>query len=72
MIARLRSVEFTGIEATPVEVEVDVARRGFAGTTLVGGGAIPKAGEMSLPNLLFDRVVFNAQARRYSWRSSRR
>ncbi len=36
MIARLPSVAFTGIEATPVEVEVDVARRGFASTTLVG------------------------------------
>lgn len=36
MVARLHSVTFSGIEAVPVEVEVDVARRGFAGVTLVG------------------------------------
>jgi magnesium chelatase family protein len=36
MIARLHSVAFHGIEAVPVEVEVDVARRGFAGATIVG------------------------------------
>ncbi len=36
MVARLHSVAFRGIEAIEVEVEVDVARRGFAGTTLVG------------------------------------
>ena len=36
MIARLHSVAFNGIEAVPVEVEVDVARRGFAGTAVVG------------------------------------
>ena len=36
MVARLRSATFSGIDAVEVEVEVDVARRGFAGTTLVG------------------------------------
>ncbi len=36
MIARLHSVAFHGIAAVPVEVEVDVARRGFAGATIVG------------------------------------
>ncbi len=36
MIARLQSVAFNGIEAVPIEVEVDVARRGFAGATIVG------------------------------------
>ncbi len=36
MIARLNSIAFNGIEAISVEVEVDVARRGFAGATLVG------------------------------------
>jgi len=36
MIARLNSVAFDGIEAIPVEVEVDVSPRGFAGPTLVG------------------------------------
>ncbi len=36
MIARLHSVAFHGIEAVPVEVEVDVARHGFAGTAVVG------------------------------------
>ncbi|MBI4719432.1 MAG: YifB family Mg chelatase-like AAA ATPase [Planctomycetes bacterium] len=36
MIARLNSVAFNGIEAVPIEVEVDVARRGFAGATIVG------------------------------------
>jgi magnesium chelatase family protein len=36
MIARLHSVAFHGIEAVPIEVEVDVARRGFSGTAIVG------------------------------------
>lgn len=36
MIAQLHSVAFSGIQAVPVEVEVDVARRGFAGATVVG------------------------------------
>ena len=36
MIARLQSVAFNGIEAVPVEIEVDVARRGFSGATVVG------------------------------------
>jgi len=36
MIARLQSVAFNGIDAVPVEIEVDVSRRGFAGATLVG------------------------------------
>ncbi len=36
MVARLHSATFSGIEAVPVEVEVDVARRGFSGATLVG------------------------------------
>ena len=36
MVARLHSATFSGIEAVPVEVEVDVATRGFAGPTLVG------------------------------------
>ncbi len=36
MIARLQSVAFNGIQAVPVEIEVDVARRGFAGATVVG------------------------------------
>ena len=36
MIARLNSVAFFGIEAVPIEVEVDVARRGFAGAVVVG------------------------------------
>lgn len=36
MIARLHSVAFNGIEAVPIEVEVDVARRGFSGATVVG------------------------------------
>ena len=36
MIARLHSVAFNGIEALPIEVEVDVAKRGFAGATVVG------------------------------------
>lgn len=36
MIARLHSIAFNGIDAVPVEVEVDVAHRGFAGTTIVG------------------------------------
>ena len=36
MIARLQSVAFHGIEAVPVEVEVDVSSRGFAGAMVVG------------------------------------
>lgn len=36
MIARLHSVAFFGIEASLIEVEVDVAKRGFAGTMIVG------------------------------------
>lgn len=36
MIARLHSVAFFGIDASLIEVEVDVANRGFAGTTIVG------------------------------------
>ena len=36
MVARLNSASFSGIEAVQVEVEVDVARRGFSGTNVVG------------------------------------
>ena len=36
MVSKLHSAAFSGIEAVPVEVEVDVARRGFAGATIVG------------------------------------
>src|SRR3990172_1545542 len=36
MIARLHSVAFNGIEAVPVEIEVDVNRQGFANATVVG------------------------------------
>ncbi|MFQ5591037.1 MAG: YifB family Mg chelatase-like AAA ATPase [Phycisphaerae bacterium] len=36
MVSRLHSAAFSGIEAVRVEVEVDVARRGFAGATVVG------------------------------------
>ena len=36
MIARLHSVAFCGIDAVPIEVEVDVAQHGFAGTAVVG------------------------------------
>lgn len=36
MIARLHSVALSGIEAVPIEVEVDVAKRGFSGATVVG------------------------------------
>ncbi len=36
MVARLHSATFSGIEAVQVEVEVDVSRKGFAGTTIVG------------------------------------
>jgi magnesium chelatase family protein len=36
VIARLHSVAFNGIEAVPVEIEVDVNRQGFAGTAVVG------------------------------------
>ncbi|NOT00424.1 MAG: YifB family Mg chelatase-like AAA ATPase [Phycisphaerales bacterium] len=36
MIVHLRSAGFFGIEALPIEVEVDVAHRGFAGAMVVG------------------------------------
>ena len=36
MIARLHSVAFFGIEAVPVEVEVDVTKKGFGGAVVVG------------------------------------
>lgn len=36
MISRLHSVAFVGIEAVAVEVEVDVAKRGFAAAAVVG------------------------------------
>ncbi|GJM26855.1 MAG: magnesium chelatase [Phycisphaerae bacterium] len=36
MIARLNSVAFCGIQAEPVEVEIDIASRGFAAATIVG------------------------------------
>jgi magnesium chelatase family protein len=36
MVARLHSATFFGIEAIPVEVEVDVSRSGFSGPTIVG------------------------------------
>ncbi len=36
MVSRLHSVTFTGIEAVLIEVEVDVARKGFAGSMVVG------------------------------------
>jgi magnesium chelatase family protein len=36
MIARLHSVAFCGIEAMPVEVEVDVSPRGFSAVAIVG------------------------------------
>ncbi len=36
MIAQFQSVSFQGIEAVPIEVEVDVARTGFSGTAVVG------------------------------------
>ena len=36
MVARLHSATFSGIDAVQVEVEVDVSRKGFAGTTIVG------------------------------------
>ncbi len=36
MVSCLHSVSFFGIEAVTVEVEVDVARRGFGGATVVG------------------------------------
>ncbi len=36
MIAKLHSVAFRGIQAVPVEVEVDVSPHGFAGTAVVG------------------------------------
>jgi magnesium chelatase family protein len=36
MVARVHSVAFFGIEASPVEVEVDVSPHGFSGTAIVG------------------------------------
>ncbi|MCP4593548.1 MAG: YifB family Mg chelatase-like AAA ATPase [bacterium] len=36
MISRLHSVAFCGIDAVPVEVEIDVSPHGFAGATVVG------------------------------------
>jgi len=36
MVARLHSAAFFGIDAVPVEVEVDVARRGFGAAVVVG------------------------------------
>ncbi|HNQ24227.1 MAG TPA: YifB family Mg chelatase-like AAA ATPase [Phycisphaerae bacterium] len=36
MVHRLHSVAFDGIEAIPVEVEVDVSHAGYAGTAVVG------------------------------------
>lgn len=36
MIARFHSVAFNGIEAVPVEIEVDVSAKGFAGAIVVG------------------------------------
>lgn len=36
MVAKLHSAAFFGIEAIPVEVEVDVARKGFGGVIIVG------------------------------------
>jgi magnesium chelatase family protein len=36
MVARIHSVAFFGIEAFPVEVEIDVSPHGFAGTAIVG------------------------------------
>lgn len=36
MISRLHSVAFCGVDARPVEVEIDVADRGFAGAAIVG------------------------------------
>ncbi len=36
MVARLHSTAFVGIEAIPVEVEVDVSKRGFSGAMVVG------------------------------------
>ena len=36
MVAKLSSAAFCGIEAILIEVEVDVAQRGFAGATVVG------------------------------------
>jgi len=36
MVSRFHSTAFSGIEAVPVEVEVDVSPKGFAGTMLVG------------------------------------
>lgn len=36
MISHLQSVAFNGIDAVPVEIEVDVSSRGFAGAVVVG------------------------------------
>jgi len=36
VIARLQSVAFNGIEAVPIEIEVDVNRQGFANAMVVG------------------------------------
>lgn len=36
MVAQLHSATFVGIEAVRVEVEVDVAKRGFSGASIVG------------------------------------
>ena len=36
MVSRLHSTAFSGIEAVPVEVEVDVSKRGFDGAVVVG------------------------------------
>jgi magnesium chelatase family protein len=36
MIARLHSIAYSGIEALPVEIEVDVSSRGFAAALVVG------------------------------------
>ncbi|MEK6798229.1 MAG: YifB family Mg chelatase-like AAA ATPase, partial [Planctomycetota bacterium] len=36
MIAKLQSVAFHGIEAIPVEIEVDVSHKGFAAAAIVG------------------------------------
>lgn len=36
MVSRFHSTAFSGIDAVPVEVEVDVSTKGFAGTMVVG------------------------------------
>ncbi len=45
----MHSVAFNGIEAVPIEVEVDVARRGFAGAVIV---AVDMALAMKVPSSL--------------------